>query len=144
TYHYVNQWGGGMLVEAASTATIMDSNFAQSPGDFLTTQTNATVVMKYSQIGLDPAMGTDTTHCDTHFNGGSLTLVHSIIISSSYGSMFYGGQNAKFMYDNWKNTTNVDATAGAVSGDFSNGYFMGSQPPTFTGITATNLSPTAL
>jgi hypothetical protein len=102
------------------------------------------VVRKYSAIGLEPGAGPDTTHCDTHFNGGTLTMVHSNLSTSSYGTMFYGGVGAKFMYDNWfGNTTNVDIQAG-VNGDFSNGYFENTQPPSAAGIIAGTLSATRL
>src|SRR2546423_4282705 len=112
---------------------------SQAQGDFLITAPNSTVVVKYSEIGLEPGSGTDTTHCDTHFNGGTLTLVHSNIKTSSYGTMFYGGIGAKFMYDNWmSNSTNVSIQPG-VSGDFSNGYFEGAAPPATAGVTATDL-----
>jgi hypothetical protein len=153
TYSYVNQVGGGMLVEGAATANIMDTVMAGSPGDFFTTSLGATVVMKYSQLGLDmPTGNTDSTHCQTHFNGGALTMVHTNVFASqtpgsSYGSMFYGGTGAKFMYDNWIATVatavNVAPTTGA-SGDFSNGYFMGGTVPSMAGITYNNPSATRL
>ena len=151
TYSYVEQFGAGILVQNASTATISDTYMAQASGDFLvagsTTTTGATITAKYVQIGTYNLTGmTDTTHCDTHFNGGNLTVVHSITSTSSYGTMFYGGQNAKFTYDNWLNTTgtNVDITAGQVTGDFSYGYFDGTPVPSAAGITDTNLSTTML
>jgi hypothetical protein len=154
TYSYVEQFGAGILVQNASTATISDTYMAQAAGDFLvagpTTSTGATITAKYVSIGTYGLTGmTDTTHCDTHFNDGNLTLVHSNTSTSSYGTMFYGGQNAKFMYDNWMNelsgSTNVSLDPG-VSGDFSYGYFEGTQLPASlpAGITATNLSTTML
>jgi hypothetical protein len=144
TYTFVKHWGSSLVVAAGSTATITDSRMSQALGDFLITAPNSTVTMKYSAIGLEPGAGTDTTHCDTHFNGGTLTMVHSNLSTSSYGTMFYGGIGAKFMYDNWfGNTTNVSIQAG-VNGDFSNGYFENTQPPTVAGITAGTLSPTRL
>jgi hypothetical protein len=145
TYTFTKQIGGGILVNGASTATLTDSMFAQSDGDFLVTAagtTPAIVVAKHIQIGLDT--GTDTTHCDTHFGGGTLTMVHSVITNTpgtnprapTYGSMFYGGTGAKFMYNNWlANSTEVDATPGVVSGDFTSGYFMGAPPTAMSGIT---------
>ncbi|HEY1555144.1 MAG TPA: hypothetical protein VGF94_09970 [Kofleriaceae bacterium] len=136
TYTFTKQVGAGILVNGGSTATITDSHFAQSEGDFLVTSTGATpavVVAKYIQIGLDTG---DTTHCDTHFGGGTLTMVHSVITGSSYGSMFYGGTGAKFKSNNWlTNTTEVDATPGAVSGDFTGSYFQNTPPAAMSGIT---------
>ena len=145
TYTFVSQMGDGILVQNGATATITDSRMAQSAGDYLTTAPGSTVVVKYSAIGLEPGSGTDTTHCDTHFGGGTITLVHSNLSSSAYGSMFYGGMNAKFMYDNWfSDQTDVDLTPGSVTGDFSNGWFEQAPPATAAGITANNLSPTRL
>ncbi len=153
TYAYVTQMGGGMLVDKAASATITDSWMSASPGDFLTTQQGSTLVMKYSQLGLDTTPTMDTTHCQTHFSGGTLTLVHSNIAAStltqgSYGSMYYGADApGNLKYDNWlsqaTNATNVEPMNGAA-GDFSNGYFMGGTVPTMAGITANNLSATRL
>jgi hypothetical protein len=146
TYSYVKQFGAGILVQNGSTATITDTYMAQAAGDFLVTASGAIMTAKYVQIGTNGLTGmTDTTHCDTHFSGGTLTLVHSSLSTSSFGTMFYGGQNAKFMYDNWlNNTTNVDATLGAVTGDFSNGYFAGTQMPSAAGLTANPLATAML
>jgi len=149
TYSYVAQFGGGILVQVASTATISDTYMAQAAGDFLVTGgTGATLKAQYVQIGTVGLTGmTDTTHCDTHFNGGTLTLENSITSTASFGTMFYGGQSATFTYDNWLNTsgTNVSLNPG-VSGDFSNGYFDGMGLPTSlpSGITANNVSTTML
>jgi hypothetical protein len=161
TYSFVKQFGGGILVQNASTATITDTFLAQagpsSPqgNDFLVTNPGATLIATYDQIGtygLTPAV-TDTTHCDTHFNGGTLTVSHSTLSTSAYGTMFYGGTGAVFTYDNWLNGTtqtggyepaaNVSIEPG-VSGDFSYGYFDGSGAPDVAGITAGNLSTTML
>ena len=145
TYKFVSQVGAGILVQNASTATITDTRMSQSSHDFLVTSPGSTVTMKYSAIGLEPGAGTDTTHCDSHFGGGTITMVHSNLSTSSYGSMFYGGMNANFRYDNWfSNSINVDLTPGMVTGDFSNGYFQGNPPMTATGITMNNLSQTRL
>jgi hypothetical protein len=141
------------MIQKAATANITDSVLTKSPGDFLTTAIGSTVTVKYSTLGMDATPTADSTHCQTHFNGGTLTLVHSNIASStlsggSYGSMFYGSDvQAKFMYDNWlaqaTNSTNVSVQPG-VTGDFSNGYFMGGAPPTMSGITANTLSAARL
>jgi len=81
--------------------------------------------------------GSDTTHCNMHFNAGSTIKVSHTNITNTpatnpsaptFGIMFYGGQNADFTYDNWvSNSTNVDPQPG-VTGDFSNDYFTGTVP----------------
>jgi len=153
TYTYVTQTGGGMLVEKAATATITDTNMYGSPGDFMTTQIGSTLVMKYSNLGMAATPTMDSTHCQTHFNGGTLTMVHSNIASAtlsggSYGSMYYGTDTpGKMMYDNWlaqaTNSTNVAVQPGAA-GDFSNGYFMGGTPMATAGIIVGTPSTTQL
>lgn len=144
-YSYVTQTHGPVSIYAGGKATILDSHFSQTIGDFLILN-GGEVDMEYSQIGL-AADETDTTHCDMHFggNGNVIKVVHSIVSTSSYGIMFYGGQAADFTYNNWfSNMTNVDTqVATPVSGDFSNSYFEGGAP-TGAGITAGNVSATML
>jgi hypothetical protein len=146
---YTTVTGGGIMLNAG-TATITDSAMSKANGDFLVVNAGGgggggpTLNVSYSSLGLEA--GGDTTHCNMHVSGGKLTFMHSNISSSSYGIMFYGGQNANFTYDNWfsNSTTNVDPTPGAVTGDFSNGWFDKNPPMAVTGITANNLSGTRL
>jgi hypothetical protein len=144
-YSYVTQTRGPVSVYTGGKATIVDSHFSQTSGDFLILN-GGNVDMQYSQIGL-AAGETDTTHCDMHFGGQGnvIKVVHTNVSTSAYGIMFYGGQAADFTYNNWfSNTTNVDTQAASpVSGDFSNSYFEGGAP-TGAGITAGNVSATML
>ena len=141
---YVESTGGGFQLQSTATATITDSRFSQAAGDLLV-MNGGTLSFKYSQVGLDTATG-DTTHCDLHFGGGDphITASHSSFRTSSYGLMFYAGQNADFTYTNWvNNQTNVDGTAGVVTGNFSNSYFMGAAP-VGNSYTLTNTSTTTM
>ncbi|CAN5627005.1 hypothetical protein BH11MYX1_BH11MYX1_16000 [soil metagenome] len=141
---YVESTGGGFQIQSSATATITDSRFSQAAGD-LVVMSGGTLSFMYSQVGLDTATG-DTTHCDLHFGSGEphITASHSSFRTSSYGLMFYSGQNADFTYTNWANNdTNVDGTAGAVTGDFSNSYFMGAAP-VGNSYTLTNTSTTTM
>jgi len=141
---YVESTGGGFQIQSTGTAMITDSRFSQAAGD-LVVMNGGTISFRYSQVGLDAATG-DTTHCDLHFGGTDpkITASHSNFRTSSYGVMFYAGQNADFTYTNWlNNETNVDGTAGAVTGDFSNSYFMGTAP-IGNSYTLTNVSTTTM
>ena len=141
---YVESTGGGFQIQPSAIATITDSRFSQAAGDLLV-MSGGTLSLMYSQIGLDAATG-DTTHCDLHFGGGDphITASHSSFRTSSFGLMFYSGQNADFSYTNWaNNVTNVDGTAGAVTGNFSNSYFMGTAP-VGNSYTLTNTSTTTM
>jgi hypothetical protein len=141
---YVESTGGGFQIQPSAIATITDSRFSQAAGDLLV-MSGGTLSFRYSQVGLDAATG-DTTHCDLHFGGGDphITASHSSFRTSSFGLMFYSGQNADFTYTNWANNdTNVDGTAGAVTGDFSNSYFMGTAP-IGNSYTLTNTSTTTM
>ena len=113
---------------------------ARLSGTDLLTTSGGNIDLEYSWLG-QPVGQSDTTHCDMHFEGGSptLTIMHDNISTAAYGVMFYSGVNANFTYDNWfSNGVQVDAT-GAVTGDFSNGWFDKS-PPSGTGLTASDLA----
>lgn len=141
TYSYVTQTGGGITTFTGGKATIVDSHFSRTSGDFVM-MNGGTLDMQYSMVGREPGEA-DTTHCDLHFggNGNVIKVTHSNISTSSYGLMFYGGMAADFTYNNWfGNTTDVDILAATpVSGDFSNGWFE-KGAPTGNGITAGNLA----
>jgi len=141
---YGVQVGGGISVNGGKI-TITDSLMSQASGDFLVAG-DGIVDVSYSSIGLET--GTDTTHCDMHFGGGtgSVKVTHSNISTSSYGLMLYGGTNVDLTYNNWfKNPIQVDASPG-VSGNVSNGWFDKAAPTSAGGatITANNLSATRL
>lgn len=141
---YTTVTGNGISLLGTSSIIATDSNMSESQGDYLVVNGAATINVSYSEIGVET--GTDTTHCDMHFNqAASIKFTHSNVTSSYYGIMFYGGQNADFTYDNWysNKTTNVDAQVGQVTGDFSYGYFDKPFTP-LTGLTANNLSATKL
>jgi hypothetical protein len=139
--------GNGIMLHGTSSMVATDTRMSRSNGDFLVLNDQGSIDVSYSEIGLEPAEGTDTTHCDMHFNAGTtIKFTHSNVTSSYYGIMFYGGTNADFTSNNWYGnlTTNVDATLGQVSGDFSNSYFDKNPPPTAAGLTQNNLSATRL
>jgi len=141
---YADMTGGWISMEAASNTTITDSTFSHASHDLIV-MNGGMLSFKYSMVGVI-APATDTTHCDLHFGGTAPKIVvsHSNLNTSAYGVMFYAGMDADFTYDNWMNNDiNVDPTPGQVTGDFSNSYFMGAAP-TATGLTANNMSATAL
>ncbi len=141
---YAEMTGGAFQMRSTSTTTITDSLFSKASHD-LVVMTGGTLSFMYSQVGLSTATG-DTTHCDLHFGGVNPVIVasHSNFNTSSYGVMFYAGQNADFTYTNWANNeVNVDGIAGSVTGDFSNSYFMGAAP-TGNSYTLTNVSATTM
>lgn len=144
-YSYVTQTGGGITTFGSGKATIVDSHFSRTSGDFLV-MSGGTVEMAYSMIGREPGE-TDTTHCNMHFGGSGnvIKITHSNISTSDYGLMFYGGMGADFTYNNWfSNRIDVDTMPSApVSGDFSNGWFE-KGAPTGAGITAQNLATARL
>jgi hypothetical protein len=143
---YVVMTGGWVSAESTATTTITDSQFSHASHDLLVTN-GGTISIMYSQVGIDPAMTGDTTHCDLHFGGTApvFKASHSNFNTSAFGVMFYGGQNADFTYDNWQmNTQHLDPTAGVVTGDFSFSYFTGTTPTAIAGLTIGNVSATAL
>jgi hypothetical protein len=133
--------GGNINVAQNGSFTVTDSELSRvSSGTDLLTTSGGTIDLEYSWLG-QPTGQSDTTHCDMHFEGGSptLTITHSNVSTAVYGVMFYSGVNANFTYNNWfSNGTQVDLT-GAVTGDFSNGWF-DKNPPSGTGITANDLA----
>jgi hypothetical protein len=146
-YHYVTQDGAGVAT-TGGTFTAVDSELKNSGGDFLV-MAGGTVNVTYSTLGV--LTGTNTTHCNMHFNGGAantVTVSHSNIAMAPYGIMFYGGTNADFTFDNWPgNQIDVDTQMGSpVSGDFSNSYFPKGAPVAQTGstFTLTNVSTTVM
>ncbi len=128
TMTYVVLTGGGVHLGTGGTATITDSRMAHVQGDLLT-MNGGTLVMDYSQVGLDS--GTDTTHCQLHFDGSnSIRITHSNIGTAAYGLMFYGGTSAVFTNDNWYGNSEfsvhtVSPVGGqpGVSGDFTGSWF---------------------
>jgi hypothetical protein len=141
---YAEMNGGWLSLSSTATTTITDSTFSHATHD-LVVMDGGTISFMYSQVGVE-APSTDTTHCDLHFGGTApvIKASHSTFSTSTYGVMFYAGNNADFTYDNWMgNQTNVDPTPGQVTGDFSYSFFDGAAP-TITGLTATNMSATRL
>jgi hypothetical protein len=145
TYHYVTQDGSG-LATTGGTFTAVDSELRNSAGDWLV-MAGGTVNVTYSTLGV--VTGTNTTHCNMHFNSGSpntVTVSHTNVGMAPYGIMFYGGTQADFTYDNWTgNQIDVDAQPG-VTGDFSNSYFPKGAPvaPGGATFTLTNISTTTM
>jgi hypothetical protein len=142
TANYLVQTGGVIAISGGKV-TLVDSQMALARGDLLT-MNGGTLDMSYSQIGLEPGQR-DTTHCDLHVsNAPTIKITHSNISTSSYGIMFYGGNNATFTYTNWfGNSIDVEATPGVVSGDFSHSYFA-KGAPTGVGIIATDMQTARL
>jgi hypothetical protein len=143
---YGVQTGGGISVDGGQL-TVTDSRMSQVQNDFLVVSAG-TVDVSYSAIGLEPGAGTDSTHCDGHFDGRGVTvkLTHSNISTSSYGLMFYTGNNVDLTYNNWflNRPVQIDTKPG-VTGDISNGWFDNGAPAVSAAIlTANNLSPTRL
>ena len=139
---------GGRIYTSGPTASLIitDTKMYKAGGDYIIMD-GGTINMTYSQIGAGPGE-TDETHCNLHINAASaITITNSNINNAPYGLMFYGGVNANFQTNNWygANTKDVDAV-GAVSGNFSNGWFEKGAPVAGPGatITAQNLSATKL
>lgn len=139
---------GGRIYTSGTAASIIitDSKMYQAGGDYIIMD-GGTLNMTYSQLGANPGE-TDSTHCNLHINSASaITVTNSNINNAPYGLMFYGGVNANFQTNNWygANTKDVDAV-GAVSGDFSNGWFEKGAPVAGPGatITANNLAAAKL
>jgi len=141
---YADLTGGWLSLGSTATTTITDSTLSHASHD-LVVMDGGTLTFSYSQVGVNAPL-TDTTHCDLHFGGTApvIKAMHSTFSTSSYGVMFYAGNNADFTYDNWiGNQINVDPTVGQVTGDFSFSYFVGAAP-TATGLTVANMSATQL
>ncbi|HEY1549037.1 MAG TPA: hypothetical protein VGG28_14535 [Kofleriaceae bacterium] len=143
TMSYAEYTGGNIDVQSNGSIMLRDSELSRVVGDLLTSE-GGNIDVAYTWLG-EPQGQSDTTHCDMHFEDGSptLSITHTNISTSVYGVMFYAGTNADFTSNNWfSNSIQVDPTA-AVTGDFSNGYF-DKNPPSGTGITASNLASAML
>lgn len=135
--NYVVQTGGENLVDGGKL-TVINTRMSNASHDLLVVN-SGTVDMSYSAIGLEPGMGTDSTHCDMHFGGSGTTIkvTHSNISTSAYGLMLYGGSNVDLTFNNWfSNPIQIDTTAG-VSGDITGGWFDNGAPRAGTGATLT-------
>jgi len=141
TYHYVTQDGAG-LATSGGTFTAVDSDLRNAGGDWLV-MAGGTVNVTYSTLGV--VTGTNTTHCNMHFDAGmpnTITVSHSNVGMAAYGIMFYGGTAADFTFDNWVgNQIDIDAQPG-VTGDFSNSYFPKGIPVAPGGVTFTTTGST--
>jgi len=135
--HYVDQLGGGILLQSAGKATIIDSRMSHTTHDFLI-MSGGTLDLEYSWVGVE-AGAADTTHCDLHFAGttvNTIKVTHSNLSTAVYGLMFYNGMNADFTYNNWFGNLrdiDIDPTR-QVNGDFSFGWFE-KGAPSIVGIT---------
>jgi len=135
--NYVVQTGAENLIDGG-TFTVTNTRMSNASHDLLVVN-SGTVDMSYSAIGLEPGMGTDTTHCDMHFGGSGTTIkvTHSNISTSAYGLMLYGGNNVDLTLNNWfSNPIQIDTSAG-VSGNITGGWFDKGAPTAGTGATLT-------
>ena len=135
--NYVVQTGGEDLVNGGKL-TVTNTRMSNAPHDLLVVN-SGTVDMSYSAIGLEPGMGTDSTHCDMHFGGSGTTIkvTHSNISTSAYGLMLYGGNNVDLTLNNWfANPIQIDTSAG-VSGNITGSWFDKGAPVAGTGATLT-------
>ena len=141
--NYVVQTGGENLIDGGKI-TVTNTRMSNATHDLLVVN-SGTVDMSYSAIGLEPAGGVDTTHCDMHFGGSGTTIkvTHSNISTSAYGLMLYGGNNVDLTLNNWfNNPIQIDTTAG-VSADLSGSWFDKGAPTAVSGATLTYLNPAA-
>jgi len=132
---YVVQVGGGFSVEGG-TLTVTDTFMSRAGGDLLVVSAGR-VDMSYSQIGLEPGTGNDTTHCDAHFGGSgiSIAITHSNLSTSAYGLMLYGGTGVDLTHDNWfANDIDIDTSPGVMA-DISGGWFAKGAPVAGSGAT---------
>lgn len=139
---YGVQTGGGYTLYGGKV-TVTDSLMSKGEGtDFLRVETG-TLDVSYSQVGLEPGSGPDTTHCDLHFQGAATTIkvTHSNIMTAPYGLMLYGG-NVNVTYNNWLGNDDDVNTQPGVAGDISFGYFAKGAPLATAGATliANNLA----
>jgi hypothetical protein len=138
---YAVQIGGGIEVTGSGKATVSDTAMSQSGGDFLVVG-GGTVNVTYSSIGL--AAGTDSTHCNMHFDGATkIAVTHSNISGVPYGLMLYGGTGVDLTYNNWFGNQNDIATQPGppVSADISFGWFDTAAPASGGVATYTYNSP---
>jgi len=138
---YAVQVGGGIEVSGSGKATISDTQMSQAGGDFLTVG-SGTVNVTYSSIGL--AGGTDSTHCNMHFDGATkISVTHSNISGAPFGLMLYGGNGVDLTYNNWfGNQTDIGTQQGPpVSADLSFGWFAKTAPSSGGVATYTYNSP---
>ena len=135
--NYVVQTGAQNLVSGGKL-TVTNTRMSNAMHDLLVVN-SGTVDMSYSAIGLEPGMGTDSTHCDMHFGGSGTTIkvTHSNISTSAYGLMLYGGNNVDLTLNNWfSNPIQIDTSAG-VSGNITGSWFDKGAPTAGTGATLT-------
>ena len=141
--NYAVQTGGENLIDGGKI-TVTNTRMSNATHDLLVVN-SGTVDMSYSAIGLEPAAGTDTTHCDMHFGGSGTTIkvTHSNISTSAYGLMLYGGNNVDLTFNNWfNNPIQIDTTSG-VTADISNSWFDKGAPTAVAGAMLTNTNPAA-
>src|SRR5262249_17459283 len=90
-YAYVIQVGGGVGV-SGGTFTATDSELNNSSGDYLV-MGGGTVNVMYSTLGV--LTGTNSTHCNMHFDAGAamnmISVTHSNVGTAPYGLMLYNG-----------------------------------------------------
>jgi hypothetical protein len=156
TATYAVHTGGDIAISTGGTVNLTDTVLSHAGGDFLT-MSGGTVHMDYSQIGVgaptDATKGSDTTHCDMHFNaepGSVMTINHSNIASSSYGIMLYAN-DADLSNNNWY-TNQYDFEPGqtVTGGKADGGWFQAAAgsttyvPTGVQGVTFANLSATPL
>jgi hypothetical protein len=141
---YAVQVGGGIEVSGNGKATVSDTAMSQAGGDFLVVG-GGTVNVSYSSIGL--AAGTDSTHCNMHFDGTGtkISVTHSNISGVPYGLMLYGGTGVDLTYNNWSgNQSDIATQPGPpVSADLSFGWFATTAPASGGVVTYTYDSPAA-
>jgi hypothetical protein len=139
TASYLIQVGGGIMISGTGKVTLVDTRMSHAVGDFLV-MSGGTLNMTYSSIGLEPGQR-DSTHCDMHVDGPvEITATHSNFSTSSYGIMFYGGNNADFRSTNWfSNAIDIDRGGASVTGNFSNSYFA-SGAPSYVGFTMQDMA----
>jgi hypothetical protein len=127
---YALQVGGGIEVSGNGKATVSDTQMSQSGGDFLVVG-GGTVDVSYSSIGLEA--GTDSTHCNMHFDGTGtkISITHSNISGVPYGLMLYGGTGVILTSNNWFGNSSADIATQPgppVSADISNSWFQKTAP----------------
>ena len=140
--HYLDQTGGGILLQGTAKATIIDSRMSHTSHDFLV-MSGGTLDLEYSWIGVEAGQP-DSTHCDLHFAGtvtNTVKVTHNNISTAVYGLMFYNGMAADFTYNNWFGNLrdiDVDPTR-QVNGDFGFGWFENGAPM-IVGVTVHDLA----
>jgi hypothetical protein len=136
---YVIQSGGGITVSGTGKVMARDSHYWQVTHDLLVVS-GGTVDMQYSWIGVADGQP-NYTHCDMHFEGGSITMSHSNVSASLYGVMLYTGNTVDFTYDNWfSNSVDLDILPAPLPhADISNSWFKKGNPTNAT-LTKNNMA----